>query len=177
MPVMKKATQKPTPLYLKPSATCPFKYVQKTAPGEVPNCRVVENSCDWFWPNKVCLEITTSIEATPEHPVRLLCNYDALTRPSAPTRPSDTPGRQRKRRRVEQEQDAGEPVDETPVDDPTATAETQQNDEDYSDEKEADGSEGDGDEADNNKGDGDDDAAGVSVIERDARAAARKRTS
>ena len=80
--VMKKATQQPTALYLKPSGTCPFKYVHKTAPGELPNCRVVENSCDWFWPNKVCLEITTSIEATPEHPVRLLCNYDAVTRSS-----------------------------------------------------------------------------------------------
>ena len=70
----------------------------------MPNCRVVENTCDWFWPNKVCLEITTSIEATPEHPVRLLCNYEGLTKPSAPTKPSDTPGRQRKRKRVQRDE-------------------------------------------------------------------------
>ena len=101
-PVLKRATQKSTPLYLKPSLTCPFKYVHKTQPGGVPNCRVVENSGDWFWPNKVCLEITTSIEADPDHPVPLLCSYEGLTKPSAPTRSSDTLGRPRKRRRVNQ---------------------------------------------------------------------------
>ena len=108
-PVLKRATQKSTPLYLKPSLTCPFKYVNKTQPGGVPNCRVVENSGDWFWPNKVCLEITTPIEADSDHPVLLLCSYEGLTKPCAATRSSDTLARPRKRRRGGKKLEDGPP--------------------------------------------------------------------
>ena len=96
--VAKKATQVPTPLYLKPSATCPFKYLRKPSAGEMTNCRVVENTCDWFWPNKVCLELTTPIEATSAHPVELLCTYDTCTQAIAPAKYNATPGRKRKRK-------------------------------------------------------------------------------
>ena len=141
----------------------PSKYLRRPKAGEMSNCRVVENTCDWFWPNKVCLEITTSIEATPEHPVRLLCNYEGLTKPSAPTRPCDTPGRQRKRRRVQQD------VDKTPVDD--YSAQTQADDEEYS----GDRSDNEDEAEDLDAGGGEGDAADA-VTERAERAAARNRT-
>ena len=98
--VAKKATQVPTPLYLKPSATCLFKYLRKPKSGEMSNCRVVENTCDWFWPNKVCLELTTPIGATSAHPVELLCSYDPCTKAIAPAKYNATPGRPRKRKRT-----------------------------------------------------------------------------
>ena len=99
--VAKKSTQAPTPLYLKPSATCPFKYLRKPTAGEMSNCRVVENTCDRFWPNKVCLELTTPIEASPTNPVELLCNYDLCTKAFAPAKYNATPGQPRKRKRKE----------------------------------------------------------------------------
>ena len=71
--------------------------MRKSKSGEVTNCRVVVNTCDWFWPNKLCLELTTSIEATSENPVELLCSYDALTKAFAPAKYNNTPGRKRKR--------------------------------------------------------------------------------
>ena len=95
--VEKKGSKKVVPLFLKPSSNCPFKYLRKPNSREVANCRVVENPCDWFWPNKVCLEITTSIEATLESPVELLCNYEDLTKAYPPDR-HQRHGRKRKRK-------------------------------------------------------------------------------
>ena len=73
--VEKKGSGQVTSLFIKPSPNCPFRYLRKPNSKEVANCKVVENACDWFWPNKVCLEITKSIEATTENPVELLCDY------------------------------------------------------------------------------------------------------